>query len=110
MFCLARVLLYPNKVLILDEATSNVDLKTDSLIQECIKEQFKYSSVLAIAHRLDTIADYDKILVMEKGKVVEAGTPRELVAKKGLFWEMIEHTGANAHAIYAKINQTHNAV
>ena len=108
LFCLARVLLYPNKILILDEATSNVDLKTDSLIQSCIKEKFKYSSVLAIAHRLDTVADYDSILVMEKGKVVEVGSPWELVKRKGMFWEMIEHTGVNAASIYNKINQAHS--
>ena len=108
LFCLARVLLYPNKILILDEATSNVDWKTDSLIQECIKEKFKYSSVLAIAHRLDTVADYDSILVMENGKVVEAGTPWELVKRRGLFWEMIEHTGGHAASIYNKISQTHS--
>ena len=55
---------------------------------------------MAIAHRLDTIADYDKILVMEKGRLVESGTPRELVDAKGRFWEMIENTGVNAQKIY----------
>ena len=59
--------------------------------------------MLAIAHRLDTIADYDKILVMDKGKVVEAGNPWELVNRKGMFWEMIEHTGSNSASIYHKI-------
>jgi ABC-type multidrug transport system ATPase subunit len=54
-----------------------------------VKENFRNCSVVAIAHRLDTIADYDKILVMEKGRLVESGTPRELVKLKGRFWEMI---------------------
>lgn len=69
LFCLARVLLQKNQVLLLDEATSNVDGETDRLIQKCIKEQFSGALVITIAHRLNTILDYDKILVVSGGKV-----------------------------------------
>ena len=70
LFCLARVLLQKNQILLLDEATSNVDGETDRLIQKCIKEQFSGALVITIAHRLNTILDYDKILVISGGKVV----------------------------------------
>lgn len=58
-----------NKFVVLDEATSNVDMTTDHFIQNCIKTKFKDATVITIAHRLNTIADYDKIIVMDKGRV-----------------------------------------
>ena len=61
---MARALLQRNKILVLDEATSNVDMKTDTFIQNVIKKRFKATTVITIAHRLDTIADYDKVIVM----------------------------------------------
>ena len=59
----------------LDEATSNVDKNTDDFIQKCIRSEFKGSTVITIAHRLSTVMDYDKILVMSGGKIVECGSP-----------------------------------
>ena len=70
-----------NKFLVLDEATSNVDMETDNFIQKTIKEKFKDTTVITVAHRLNTIADYDQIIVMQKGRVVEMGIPYELILK-----------------------------
>ena len=99
LLCLARALIRKNKFLILDEATSNVDMETDHFIQECIHSKFETTTVITIAHRLNTIADYDKIIVMSKGKVTEIGSPYELIEKGGMFAEMVSHTGRNADLI-----------
>ena len=100
--CLARALLKKNKFLILDEATSNVDMQTDAFIQKVIKEKFRETTVITIAHRLNTIADYDKVVVMKRGKVVEQGAPWLLLQQKGQFAEMVSHTGKNAELIHSK--------
>lgn len=83
-------------------------MQTDALIQKVIRESFAGTTVITIAHRLDTIADYDKILVMRKGKVAEEGSPFELIEKKGLFYRMVQHVGKNAETIInrARKNQT----
>ena len=70
LLCLGRALLKKNKFLVLDEATSNVDMQTDTFIQNCIKKNFKETTVITIAHRLNTIADYDKVIVMNRGRIV----------------------------------------
>ena len=67
------------QVLILDEATAAVDLETDDLIQETIRREFAQSSVLTIAHRLNTIMDYDRIMVLDKGQLREFDTPQNLL-------------------------------
>ncbi len=69
----------------MDEATSNVDMATDYYIQKCIKTKFKETTVITIAHRLNTIADYDKVIVMDKGRILEIGAPYELLLRKGAF-------------------------
>jgi ATP-binding cassette, subfamily C (CFTR/MRP), member 4 len=79
LFNLARALLRRNRILVLDEATSNLDSKADALVQQVIRENFKNSTVITVAHRLKTIADYNKIIVMEKGSILEQGEPFDLL-------------------------------
>ena len=96
LFCLARVMLEENRIVILDEATSNIDLKTDEVIQKCLKENFKNSLIIAVAHRLNTIADYDRLLVMDKGRIIENSSPEELYEQNGLFTEMVNASKDNS--------------
>jgi ATP-binding cassette subfamily C (CFTR/MRP) protein 4 len=65
--------------------------------------------VVTIAHRLNTIADYDKVIVMDKGRIVECGSPFELLIKKGMFSEMVEHTGINAEIIKRIAKQSYDS-
>lgn len=67
------------QILVLDEATANVDVETDALIQKTMKTEFADCTILAVAHRLHTIIDYDKVLVLDKGRVAEFGSPNELL-------------------------------
>ena len=90
LVCLARALVQRSKIIIMDEATANVDFKTDRLIQEVIRHKFKDSTVLTIAHRLNTILDYDKVLVLDGGRVVEFDNPDVLIRNGGLFAEMVK--------------------
>lgn len=94
LVCLSRSLLKNPKVILLDEATSSIDYKSDSMIQQTIREEFSNSTILTIAHRLRTIIDYDKILVMDAGRVVEYENPYVLIADKtSLFYSMCENSG-----------------
>ncbi|KAL0104456.1 hypothetical protein PUN28_017289 [Cardiocondyla obscurior] len=79
LICLARALLRKTKVLILDEATAAVDLETDDLIQTTIRQEFKDCTVLTIAHRLNTILDSDRVIVLDKGLIVEYDSPEILL-------------------------------
>lgn len=81
LICLARAILKNSKILVLDEATANVDMRTDEFIQKAIKEQFLESTIFTIAHRLNTIADYDKVIVMDNGVVAECDSPYLLLVK-----------------------------
>ncbi|XMA15021.1 hypothetical protein WAI453_007812 [Rhynchosporium graminicola] len=96
LLCLARAILSQPKVLILNEVTSAVDMATDLLIQRSIREEFANTTLLVIAHRLSTVADFDKILVMSEGREKEFGTPRELLEKEGeeaIFRGMVAMSG-----------------
>jgi ABC-type multidrug transport system fused ATPase/permease subunit len=79
LLCLARALLNKPKILILDEATANVDMQTDEFIQKALRLDFKEATIITVAHRLNTIIDYDRIAVFDQGKVVEFGSPKELL-------------------------------
>lgn len=90
----ARALVQNSKILVLDEATSSVDYETDSKIQETIKREFNNCTILCIAHRLRTIINYDKILVLDKGTVKEFDTPRTLFDLEGsIFRQMCDKAG-----------------
>lgn len=97
LLCLARAIVSRPKIMVLDEATSAVDMQTDALIQRSIREEFTDSTLIVIAHRLSTIADFDRILVLGEGKVLEYDEPKNLMAKEGgVFKEMVEMSGERA--------------
>ncbi|KAG9255956.1 P-loop containing nucleoside triphosphate hydrolase protein [Emericellopsis atlantica] len=95
LLCLARAIVSRPKIMVLDEATSAVDMKTDALIQRSIREEFTGSTLIVIAHRLSTIADFDRILVLKDGVAAEFGTPKELWEQEGgsIFKDMCEQSG-----------------
>ncbi|GMR31751.1 hypothetical protein PMAYCL1PPCAC_01946, partial [Pristionchus mayeri] len=94
LVCLARALLRKTKVLILDEATAAIDQNTDALIQKTIRQEFATSTVLTIAHRLNTILDYDRIIVLGEGRIVEFDSPSTLLAnRKSEFYSMAKKAG-----------------
>jgi ABC-type multidrug transport system fused ATPase/permease subunit len=93
LFCLARVMLRSSRVLLLDEATSSLDHRTDDLIQRLIRKEFAGWTVVVVAHRLKTVADFDKVVVLQGGKVAEFDNPQTLLKKRGLFrnlWDLQE--------------------
>lgn len=93
LLCLARALLKNPRVLMMDEATASIDYATDAKIQETLRE-LKDSTIITIAHRLQTIIDYDKVLVLDHGRVVEFDHPWTLINKEnGSFRGMCENSG-----------------
>lgn len=93
LMCLARALLRNNKILVLDEATANVDHETDQLIQATIRTKFSTCTVLTIAHRINTIIDFDRIMVVDAGQIVEFDKPKVLLESKGHFYQMANKAG-----------------
>lgn len=89
LVCLARALLRPSKVLVLDEATASVDNATDQQVQATIRSAFADRTIITIAHRVDTVLDCDRVLVLDHGRVVEFAPPAELVARRGLFYKIL---------------------
>lgn len=95
LVCIARAIIKKPKILLMDEATANIDQKTDSIIQRVIKNCMGDCTVLTIAHRLITIIQYDKLVVLNKGEVEQVGPPSDLLKKEGLFKSLIEEGGAD---------------
>ncbi|KAG1678443.1 Canalicular multispecific organic anion transporter 2 [Nymphon striatum] len=86
LICLARALLRHTKILILDEATAAIDLETDDLIQQTIRTEFKDCTILTIAHRLNTIMDSDRVMVLSDGNIIESGSPSDLLSMENSYF------------------------
>ena len=94
LVCLARALLRESKLLLMDEVTASVDVETDALIQQTVAEAFRDCTVLTIAHRLETIMNYDKVMVLGDGHVLEYDTPLNLIDNpSGTFYSMVMDAG-----------------
>ncbi|KAJ1519078.1 hypothetical protein ONE63_011320 [Megalurothrips usitatus] len=103
LICLARAILRDNKLLVLDEATANVDPQTDALIQKTIRSKFAHCTVLTVAHRLNTIMDSDRVLVMDDGRPTEFDHPHLLIQKRGIFYSLVQQTGQQMADSLARI-------
>ena len=91
LICIARAILKKTKILIMDEATANIDVKTEEKIQKILNDTFKDCTIITIAHRIKTILNYDKILVLENGKIVEFDSPKILLGnKESNFYKLYE--------------------
>ncbi|XP_035611096.1 ATP-binding cassette sub-family C member 4-like isoform X2 [Oncorhynchus keta] len=111
LVCLARAVLRKNRILIIDEATANVDPRTDELIQKTIRDKFRECTVLTIAHRLNTIIDSDRILVLDAGQIHEYDEPYTLLQNHdGIFFNMVQQTGRQeAVALLQSAKQAYNS-
>ena len=104
LVCLARALVRETKVLVLDEASSSLDLASDRLVQLGIRHDFEGCTVICVAHRLATVVDYDRVLVLDYGRVVELGSPADLMRTEGgVFRAMVEELGPDMFAHLLKI-------
>ncbi|XP_008280640.1 ATP-binding cassette sub-family C member 2 [Stegastes partitus] len=108
LLCLARALLRKSRILILDEATAAVDLETDDLIQKTIREEFSYCTVLTIAHRLHSIMDSSRVMVLDAGKIVEFDSPSNLFEKQGHFYAMAKDAGITQEDIITGLTQANS--
>ncbi|KAK0523026.1 hypothetical protein OC835_006386 [Tilletia horrida] len=91
---MARSILRGSRVCIMDESTASLDFETDRLIQTMIRQEFEGSILITIAHRLSTVIDYDRVLVMEQGHIREYDTPYALLQNKdGVFYSMVARSG-----------------
>ena len=94
LLCIARAILKKTKIILMDEATANIDYRTESALKKNINEDMEESTVMTIAHRIKTIINYDKILVLKEGEIEEFDTPQKLIEKKGLFYQLYKESMA----------------
>ena len=94
LICIARALLKRTKIILMDEATANIDYKTEEILKKNINEDTKDSTVITIAHRIKTVIGYDKILVLKDGEIEEFDSPDNLIKKKGLFYQLYKESFA----------------
>jgi ATP-binding cassette, subfamily C (CFTR/MRP), member 1 len=85
---ISRTLLNPRPIVLVDEATASIDLKSDDMLQKVLKEQLQHSTIITIAHRIDTIISSDRILVLDKGRIVELDSPQNLLKRTSTFGEL----------------------
>ncbi|XP_033954626.1 ATP-binding cassette sub-family C member 4-like [Pseudochaenichthys georgianus] len=111
LVCLARAVLRQNRILVIDEATANVDPRTDELIQKTIRDKFRECTVLTIAHRLNTIIDSDRIMVLDAGRIQAYDAPYTLLQDpEGIFCKMVLQTGRQeAAALLQAAKQAYNS-
>ena len=89
LVCIARAILRKSKIVVMDEATANIDIKTEEKIQKALNLVFDNSTVITVAHRINTIINYDKILVLDNGEIIEFDSPKKLLKnEKSLFYEL----------------------
>ena len=96
LLCLARAVLLRCNIIILDEPSASVDSKTDQLLQTTLRERFSGATIISIAHRLDTVIEYDKIMLLSDGRLLEFGSPSDLLSNEhGQFLSLVKSTGEN---------------
>jgi ABC-type multidrug transport system fused ATPase/permease subunit len=98
LICLARAILANPRILILDEATSNVDTNTERIMQKALRRLTKGRTCITIAHRLSTVTDAKRIIVLDKGKIIETGSHKQLLAKQGLYYRMFQSLRSSEEA------------
>jgi ABC-type multidrug transport system fused ATPase/permease subunit len=111
LVCLARAMLNPSRVLLLDEATAALDLASDAMVQRVLRTEFADRTVVTIAHRLDTIIDSDRVLIMDQGKVAEFAPPHELLASPdSIFSQLCRQTGGQYEQLRATAQRHHETM
>ncbi|KAG6008111.1 hypothetical protein E4U21_004993 [Claviceps maximensis] len=97
LFCLARAIARPGKIVIVDEATSSVDSETDELMQRVLREELQGRTLIAVAHKLHTVLEYDRIVLIDKGSIVEIGKPRDLLEEpNSAFYKLYTSTASDS--------------
>ncbi|KAF8211386.1 multidrug resistance-associated ABC transporter [Mycena galopus ATCC 62051] len=112
LIAMARALLRQSSIIILDEATSSIDFETDRKIQKAIREEFHNSLLVTIAHRINSVIDYDRLIVLDQGRVAQCDTPYNLIQTEGIFRDMCMKTGvfSELEATAKKAASQHSAV